>query len=156
MRISDWSSDVCSSDLLLNSGFVVCGFHVAFIATHLPAFVVDQGLGPDIGDWALGLVGLFNVAGSYTAGVLGGRRSKKYLLSFLYLARAATITPFVLLPPTAAPVLVFAGTMGLLWLSTVPLTSGLVAQIFGPRYMATLFGIVFFRSEARCVGNEYV
>src|SRR3546814_16687090 len=81
MRISDWSSDVCSSDLLLNSGFFVCGFHVAFIATHLPAFVVDQGLGPAIGAWALGLVGLFNVAGSYTAGVLGGRRSKKSLLS---------------------------------------------------------------------------
>ena len=96
---------------------------------------------------AIALVGLFNVIGSYTSGVLGGRYSKKYLLSFLYLARAVVIAVFVSLPATPVTVLVFAAAIGLLWLSTVPLTSGLVAQIFGPRYMGTLFGIVFFSHQ---------
>jgi MFS family permease len=132
---------------LLISGFFVCGFHVSFIQTHLPAYIVDRGLDPATGAWALALVGLANVVGSYTAGVLGGKRSKKYLLSFIYGARAVVIAVFVLLPMTEISVLVFAFCMGLLWLSTVPLTSGLVAQIFGPRYMATLFGIVFFSHQ---------
>lgn len=132
---------------LLISGFFVCGFHVSFIQTHLPAYIVDRGLDPQIGAWALALVGLANVVGSYTAGVLGGKHSKKYLLSFIYAARAVVIAAFVVLPMTPASVLVFAFAMGLLWLSTVPLTSGLVAQIFGPRYMATLFGIVFFSHQ---------
>ncbi len=132
---------------LLIAGFFVCGFHVSFIQTHLPAYVVDRGLDPATGAWALALVGLANVIGSYTAGVLGGTRSKKYLLSFIYGARAVVITVFVLVPMSTASVLVFAFCMGLLWLSTVPLTSGLVAQIFGPRYMATLFGIVFFSHQ---------
>lgn len=132
---------------LLIFGFFVCGFHVSFIQTHLPAYIVDRGLDPATGAWALALVGLANVIGSYTAGVLGGKRSKKYLLSFIYGARAVVIAVFVLLPMTEISVLVFAFAMGLLWLSTVPLTSGLVAQIFGPRYMATLFGIVFFSHQ---------
>ena len=132
---------------LLIFGFFVCGFHVSFIQTHLPAYIVDRGLDPATGAWALALVGLANVVGSYTAGVLGGKRSKKYLLSFIYGARAVVITVFVMLPMTEISVLVFAFAMGLLWLSTVPLTSGLVAQIFGPRYMATLFGIVFFSHQ---------
>lgn len=132
---------------LLIFGFFVCGFHVSFIQTHLPAYIVDRGLDPQTGAWALALVGLANVIGSYTAGVLGGKRSKKYLLSFIYGARAVVITVFVLLPMTEISVLVFAFAMGLLWLSTVPLTSGLIAQIFGPRYMATLFGIVFFSHQ---------
>lgn len=132
---------------LLIFGFFVCGFHVSFIQTHLPAYIVDRGLDPATGAWALALVGLANVVGSYTAGVLGGKRSKKYLLSFIYGARAVVITVFVMLPMTEVSVLVFAFAMGLLWLSTVPLTSGLVAQIFGPRYMATLFGIVFFSHQ---------
>lgn len=132
---------------LLIAGFFVCGFHVSFIQTHLPAYVVDRGLDPRTGAWALALVGLANVIGSYTAGVLGGKRSKKYLLSFIYFARAIVITVFVLMPMTQLSVLIFAFCMGLLWLSTVPLTSGLVAQIFGPRYMATLFGIVFFSHQ---------
>ncbi|WP_374634675.1 MFS transporter [Ferrovibrio sp.] len=132
---------------LLIAGFFVCGFHVSFIQTHLPAYVVDRGLDPATGAWALALVGLANVVGSYTAGVLGGTRSKKYLLSFIYGARAVVITVFVLVPMSTTSVLVFAFCMGLLWLSTVPLTSGLVAQIFGPRYMATLFGIVFFSHQ---------
>lgn len=132
---------------LLISGFFVCGFHVSFIQTHLPAYIVDRGLDPQTGAWALALVGLANVVGSYTAGVLGGKRSKKYLLSFIYGARAVVITIFVMMPMTQVSVLIFAFCMGLLWLSTVPLTSGLVAQIFGPRYMATLFGIVFFSHQ---------
>ena len=132
---------------LLIFGFFVCGFHVSFIQTHLPAYIVDRGLDPATGAWALALVGLANVVGSYTAGVLGGKHSKKYLLSFIYAARAVVITAFVALPMTEVSVLVFAFAMGLLWLSTVPLTSGLVAQIFGPRYMATLFGIIFFSHQ---------
>jgi predicted MFS family arabinose efflux permease len=132
---------------LLIFGFFVCGFHVSFIQTHLPAYIVDRGLDPATGAWALALVGLANVVGSYTAGVLGGKHSKKYLLSFIYGARAVVIAVFVMLPMTQVSVLVFAFAMGLLWLSTVPLTSGLVAQIFGPRYMATLFGIVFFSHQ---------
>lgn len=128
---------------LLSAGFFVCGFHVAYIAVHLPSFVVDIGLSAETGAWALGLVGLFNVIGSLLAGVLGSRFPKKFLLSGLYFGRAVVMTGFVLLPPSEALVYIFAGTMGLLWLSTVPLTSGLVADIFGTRYMSMLFGIVF-------------
>lgn len=131
----------------LCAGFFVCGFHVTFIATHLPAFVVMCGLSPAIGAWSLALVGLFNVAGSYLSGVAGGIWRKKYLLSLIYLGRAIVIGIFMVAPKTEAVVLSFAGAMGLLWLSTVPLTSGLVAQIFGPRHMATLFGIVFLAHQ---------
>lgn len=130
--------------VLLFLGFFVCGFHVAFIQTHLPAYIADEGLSPALGAWALGLVGLFNVIGAYSSGLLSGRISKSYLLSAIYLARAVVIALFLVLPISTASVLLFSAAMGLLWLSTVPPTSGLVAQIFGPRYMATLFGIVFF------------
>jgi MFS family permease len=132
---------------LLNCGFFVCGFHVAYIGTHLPAYVVDRGLSPQVGAWALGLVGLFNIIGSALAGVLGGRFSKRYLLSGLYFARALLFVAFLITPMTPASVLLFGATMGLLWLSTVPLTSAMVAQIFGPRYMANLFGIVFLSHQ---------
>ena len=128
-------------------GFFVCGFHVAYISVHLPSYVVDLGLAAQTGAWALGLVGLCNVIGSYLAGVAGGRFSKKYLLSALYLGRAIVMAGFVLLPPSEAMVYVFAVAMGFLWLSTVPLTSGLVAYIYGPRYMGMLFGIVFFSHQ---------
>lgn len=132
---------------LLNCGFFVCGFHVAYIGTHLPAYVVDRGLSPQYGAWALGLVGLFNIIGSAMAGVLGGRLSKRYLLSSLYFGRALLFTAFLIVPMTEVTVLCFGAIMGLIWLSTVPLTSALVAQIFGPRYMATLFGIVFLSHQ---------
>jgi predicted MFS family arabinose efflux permease len=131
----------------LCGGFFVCGFHVTFIATHLPAFIVMCGLTPSIGAWSLALVGLFNVAGSYLSGVAGGIWRKKYLLSLIYFGRAVVIGAFMLAPKTEVTVLAFAAAMGLLWLSTVPLTSGLVAQIFGPRHMATLFGIVFLAHQ---------
>jgi MFS family permease len=133
--------------LYLTAGFFVCGWHLAFIAVHLPAYLADDGIGAGVAAWCLALVGLFNVIGSYTAGVLGSRFSKKYCLSFLYAARSVLILVFITVPLTVPTALIFSAIMGLLWLSTVPLTSGLVAQIFGPRYMATLFGIVFFSHQ---------
>lgn len=135
------------SYLLLVAGFFVCGFHVAFITTHLPPYLGDLGISADLAAWAIGLVGLFNVVGAYSAGVLGGRFSKKYLLSAIYMARAIAIAVFISLPASPASVLVFAATIGLLWLSTVPLTSGLVAVMFGTRFMGTLFGFVFFSHQ---------
>ncbi|MEZ5669503.1 MAG: MFS transporter [Alphaproteobacteria bacterium] len=132
---------------LLTAGFFVCGFHVAFIATHLPGYVEVSGLDPQVAAWALGLVGLFNILGTLTAGALGGRYRKKYLLSLLYGTRAVVILGFLLVPPSTVSVLVFAAAIGFLWLSTVPLTTGLVAQLFGPRYISTLFGIVFLSHQ---------
>jgi len=133
--------------MLLNAGFFVCGFHVTFIATHLPAYITDKSLPAWVGGTALALVGLFNIVGSFAFGSLGDKYRKKYLLSLLYLARAAVIAGLLLAPPTATTMLIFGGAMGLLWLGTVPLTSSLVAQIFGVRYMTTLFGIVFFSHQ---------
>jgi predicted MFS family arabinose efflux permease len=135
------------SYLLLTAGFFVCGFHVAFVTTHLPPYIVDKGLDPRIGAWSLALIGLFNVVGSLASGFIGQSYSKPIFLSLIYLARAVLIAAFVLLPTTPATVLIFAAVMGLLWLSTVPPTSGLVAIMFGPKYMATLMGIVFFSHQ---------
>jgi MFS family permease len=128
---------------LLSFGFFVCGFHVVFIATHLPAFLTDRGLAPGTGAVVLALVGLFNVAGSYLAGWLGGRRSKPALLVGLYLARAVVIAAFVLVPVSEGSAWAFGAAMGLLWLSTVPLTNGTVASVFGVGDFAMLGGIVF-------------
>lgn len=128
---------------LLSFGFFVCGFHVVFIATHLPAFLTDRGLPPRTGAVVLALVGLFNIAGSYLAGLLGGRMSKPGLLVGLYLARAVVIATFVLLPVTETSAYLFGAAMGLLWLSTVPLTNGTVASVFGLDDFALLGGIVF-------------
>lgn len=136
-----------SGYLLLISGFFVCGFHLAFIATHLPAFLGDRGISPYVGAAALSLVGGFNIIGSFTFGWLGDLYRKKYLLSFIYLARAIVIALFLLFPITAQSALIFAGTMGFLWLATVPLTSGTVAQMFGTRYLSTLYGIVFLSHQ---------
>ena len=133
--------------LLLNAGFFVCGFQIIFMATHLPAYLVDRGLSAEVGAWTLGTIGLVNIAGSFMAGILGDRFSKKGILCLLYLGRAVAITAFVMLPATPTNALLFAVSMGLLWLSTVPVTSALVAQIFGPQYMATLFGIVFLSHQ---------
>ena len=135
------------SYLLLMSGFFVCGFHVAFITTHLPPYLTDSGVSPRMAAWSLALIGLFNVVGSYGAGVLGGRGSKRRLLSGIYIGRAVTIALFVALPKSPAVVLGFAAAMGILWLSTVPLTSGLVAVMFGTRYLGTLFGFVFLSHQ---------
>lgn len=135
------------SFLLLTAGFFVCGYHVAFIQTHLPPYIQDAGVAPWVAAASIALVGLFNMVGSYAAGVLGGRNSKRLILAAIYLGRAVVIGLFVLTPPTATSTLLFSAAMGLLWLSTVPPTSGLVALMFGPRYMATLFGIVFLSHQ---------
>jgi MFS family permease len=144
------------SYLLLVAGFFVCGFHVAFITTHLPAHIADVAghshggmhtAGPAVAAWALALIGLFNIVGSYGSGVLGARHSKRQLLAGIYLSRAAVIALFITLPPTPTVVLVFAAAMGVLWLSTVPLTSGLVAVMFGTGNLGTLFGIVFLSHQ---------
>ncbi|MYZ48332.1 MFS transporter [Propylenella binzhouense] len=132
---------------LLVAGFFVCGFHVAFITTHLPPYIVDIGLPASVGAWAIALIGLFNIVGALASGVIAQHFPKPMLLSFIYLGRGVAITLFVLLPPSNVTVLLFAATMGLLWLSTVPPTSGLVALMFGPRYMATLMGITFFSHQ---------
>lgn len=132
---------------LLVMGFFVCGFHVQFIGTHLPGFLEDAGADNYLAAWALGTIGLFNIAGTIIAGRMGSRWSKKNLLCLLYLARALLFVTFIYLPVNAVTVLGFAAIMGLLWLSTVPLTSGIVAQVFGPRYMGTLFGIVFMSHQ---------
>ena len=131
-----------SGYLLLTGGFFVCGFHVSFIATHLPAYITSCHLAPLVGATALSIIGFFNILGGLSAGVLGSRYRLKYLLSGIYLARAVVIALFLLGPKTDWTVFLFSATFGFLWLSTVPLTSALVGQIFGPRYLATLFGIV--------------
>ena len=131
-----------SGYLLLTGGFFVCGFHVSFIGTHLPGYITSCNLAPLVGATALSIIGFFNILGGLAAGVLGSRYRLKYLLSGIYLARAVAIALFLLGPKTEWAVYLFSGAFGLLWLSTVPLTSALVGQIFGPRYMATLFGIV--------------
>lgn len=133
--------------VLLTAGFFVCGFHVAFITVHLPPYIADLGLDPSWGATAIALIGLFNVVGALLSGYIGGRYSKPIFLSLIYLGRAVAIAVFILVPVSPASVLVFASVMGLLWLSTVPPTSGLVAVMFGPRYMATLFGFVFLSHQ---------
>ena len=132
---------------LLTVGFFVCGFQVIFISVHFPAYVIDRGLPPETGMTALALIGFCNVIGSYTAGWLGGRWSKKSLLSGLYFGRSVVITLFLLAPVTPLSVYVFAAAIGLLWLGTVPLTNGIVAQVFGVRHFAMLGGFVFFSHQ---------
>jgi len=128
---------------LLVAGFFVCGFQVQFIGTHFPGFLTDQGAAPWLAAWAIATIGIFNLVGTLGAGWLGGRYRKKYLLSLLYLLRAVLFLAFLHVPVSEASVLAFSAALGLLWLSTVPLTGGIVAQVFGPRYMATLFSVVF-------------
>jgi len=130
--------------ILLMIGFFACGFHVAFIGIHLPAYVTDLGLAPQVGAYCLALIGLFNIAGSFLAGMAGSRWSKTYGLSWIYLARALVILGLLVAPKTALTLYVFSALMGLLWLSTIPLTTGVVAEVFGVRYVATLYGFVFF------------
>ena len=128
---------------LLNAGFFVCGFHVAFIATHLPAYLGDNGMPMAVNGWALAMIGLFNIFGSYIFGLLGGRLRQKYVLSALYLARAGVIALFVMVPLTPTSAILFGAAIGFLWLGTVPLTSGLVAKFFGVQYLSMLYGFVF-------------
>ncbi len=136
-----------SGFLLLTAGFFVCGFQVQFVATHLPAFISDQGLGQQLAATALVVIAFFNMFGAWIAGYLGGRRRKTYLLTGIYLCRAVVIVLFISFPVTPYSVLAFSVAIGFLWLGTVPLTSGLIAQVFGPQYMATLYAIVFLSHQ---------
>ncbi|MDH3664015.1 MAG: MFS transporter [Alphaproteobacteria bacterium] len=133
--------------VLLTIGFFVCGFHVAFITVHFPAYVRDLGLAAETGAYAIALIGLFNIVGSFLSGAYGQRWSKKSGLSSIYFLRALAIAALLFAPKTDLTIYLFASAMGILWLSTVPLTTGIVAQVFGVRYMATLFGIVFFSHQ---------
>ncbi|PHV05114.1 MFS transporter [Janthinobacterium sp. BJB412] len=136
------------SFLLLVAGYFVCGFQLVFIGVHLPAYLKDKGLANgSVAVTALALIGLFNIIGSYQAGKLGGRLPKRYLLSAIYFIRAAAISLFLLAPLSAWSVYVFAAAMGLIWLSTVPLTNGVIAGIFGVKHMSMLAGVVFFSHQ---------
>jgi MFS family permease len=135
------------SYVLLVLGFFTCGFQLAFITVHLPAYLVDRGLTADIGAWTIGLIGLFNIVGSMLSGWLGNRVPKRYILSVIYFARAAAVVAFITLPASPASALVFGAVTGFLWLSTVPPTSGLVAVMFGTRWLAMLFGFAFFSHQ---------
>jgi MFS family permease len=135
------------SYLLLVLGFFTCGFQLAFITVHLPAYLVDKGLSAQVGGWTLATIGLFNIFGSITAGWLGDRMPKRYLLSFIYFVRAAAILAFIAFPVTPVTCIAFGATMGLMWLSTVPLTNGIVALMFGTRWLGTLGGFAFFSHQ---------
>jgi predicted MFS family arabinose efflux permease len=133
--------------LLLTAGYFVCGFQVVFIGVHMPSYLKDQGLASSVASYSLALIGLFNVFGTYAAGVLGQRMQKRYILAFIYLARAVITAVFLLVPLSPMSVYVFSAVMGLLWLSTVPVTNALVAQIFGVAHLSMLGGFVFFSHQ---------
>jgi len=135
------------SYVLLVLGFFTCGFQLAFITAHLPAYLVDRGLSVQVGGWVIATIGLFNIAGSLAAGWAGNKMPKRYILAFLYFARAASIAVFISVPLSTTSALVFAAATGLTWLSTVPPTSGLVALMFGTRWLAMLFGFAFFSHQ---------
>jgi MFS family permease len=135
------------SYVLLVLGFFTCGFQLLFITVHLPAYLIDRGLSVEAGAWAIGVIGLFNIIGSIAAGWLGDRMPKRYLLSIIYVLRSLAVVAFITLPVTTGSAILFGAVMGLLWLSTVPPTSGLVALMFGTRWMATLFGFAFFSHQ---------
>lgn len=129
---------------LLNLGFLACGFQLAFIASHLPAYLLDKGMPGNVAVAGLAIIALSNVAGTYCCGLLGGLYRRKYLLSGIYLVRSMVMTLFVFLPLTTWSLYLFCAAMGFIWLGTVPLTNGLVSHVFGVRYITTLFGFVFF------------
>jgi MFS family permease len=128
---------------LLTGSFFVCGFQTIFVMTHLPAYAVDRGLTATQGMTALATIGFFNIVGSASAGALGGRFSKKWILGWLYAVRAVAIAVYIATPLSAAGTYLFAAVLGLTWLATVPLTNSLVGQIFGVKYLSTLFSIAF-------------
>ena len=133
-----------SGFILLILGFFVCGFHIVFVSTHLPAFLEDQFLPAWVAGWALALIGLFNIIGTLMYGYLGDSYSKKNLLTGLYSLRSVLFLVFFLSPKTEFTVLIFASLLGILWLSTVPLTSGIITDVFGPKYTSMLFGMALF------------
>ena len=135
------------SYVLLMLGFFTCGFQLAFITVHLPAYLADRGLSADVGGLTLAAIGLFNIIGALSAGWLSARMPKRYLLSLLYFGRAAAILAFILFPITAFSCIVFGAVMGLMWLSTVPPTNGIIVVMFGTRWLAMLSGVTFFSHQ---------
>jgi MFS family permease len=135
------------SYVLLVLGFFTCGFQIFFIAVHLPAYLIDRGLPAEVGGWALAMIGLFNIVGAIAAGLLGNRMPKRYILAIIYFGRALAIMIYILLPTTILSTLLVSAVLGVLWLSTVPPTSGLVAVMFGTRWLAMLFGFAFFSHQ---------
>ncbi|WP_295636620.1 MFS transporter [uncultured Methylibium sp.] len=132
---------------LLMAGYFVCGFQVVFIGVHMPSYLKDQGLGPEVATTALALIGLFNVFGTYAAGVLGQKLAKRHILAAIYALRSVAIVAFLVLPLTPMSVYVFSSVMGVLWLSTIPPTNAVVAQIFGVKHFSMLGGFVFFSHQ---------
>ncbi|MDO9434824.1 MFS transporter [Hydrogenophaga sp.] len=132
---------------LLLAGYFVCGFQVVFIGVHMPSYLKDNGLSPQVASYALALIGLFNVIGTYAAGALGQRLAKRHILAFIYFARAIVISVFLIVPLSPMSVYVFSAVMGVLWLSTVPPTNAVVAQIFGVAHMSMLGGFIFFSHQ---------
>jgi len=135
------------SYVLLVLGYFTCGFQLAFITVHMPSYLIDRGLTVEVGGWTLATIGLFNIVGSVTSGWLGDRMPKRYLLSFIYFVRAAAILAFISFPVTTFSCLMFGAVMGLMWLSTVPPTNGIIAVLFGTRWLATLAGFAFFSHQ---------
>jgi len=135
------------SYVLLVLGFFTCGFQLAFITVHMPAYLIDKGLSAQVGGWTIAAIGLFNIIGSLASGWLGNIVPKRYILSVIYFSRAAAVLVFIMLPVTAASSIVFGAVMGLLWLSTVAPTNGIIALMFGTRWLATLAGVAFFSHQ---------
>jgi len=135
------------SYVLLVIGFFTCGFQLAFVTVHLPAYLLDRGLSADVGAWTIGFIGLFNIFGSILAGWLGNRMPKRFILSAIYFGRALAVVAFITLPASPAAAIVFGAVTGFLWLSTVPPTSSLVALMFGTRWLSMLFGFAFFSHQ---------
>ena len=135
------------SYILLVLGFFTCGFQLGFVTLHLPSYLIDRGLSAEVGGWTLGVIGLFNIVGAMTSGWLGGRMPKRYILAVIYFARALAVVFLITMPASPAVALVYGAVTGLLWLSSVPPTAGLVAVMFGTRWMAMLFGIAFFSHQ---------
>jgi MFS family permease len=135
------------SYVLLVLGFFTCGFQLAFVTVHLPSYLIDRGLSNQVGGWTLAIIGVFNIIGSLSAGWLGNRMPKRYILSAIYFARALSIVAFISLPASPLATYAFGAVTGLLWLSTVPPTSALVALMFGTRWLTTLFGFAFFSHQ---------
>ena len=142
--------------ILLVAGFFVCGFQITLVATHVPGYMQDRGLGGWTATIILALIGLFNIVGTLGIGYLGTKYSKKILLSILYFLRAVIISIFIFFPPSIYISIFFGITFGLLWLSTVPPTNGIVAQIFGTKYLSTLFGIVFFSHQVGAFAGSFL
>jgi len=135
------------SYVLLVLGYFTCGFQLFFIAVHLPAYLVDRGLPAEAGGWAIGMIGLANIVGSVAAGYIANFMPRRYLLSLIYFGRSIAILAYILLPPSTAATMIFSAVIGLLWLSTIPPTSALVAIMFGQRWLTMLLGVAFFSHQ---------